>query len=92
VDSLVLRPSGAAQLPFPSLDGSFRALEEGDDAVLAYAQSRAMVELLVSLAGDHAVADAVERFCAGRDTRKVFAEAARREVGGRELLEFLSRR
>ena len=80
-------------IPFASLDGSFQAFEDGNDAGLAYAQSLALIELVRDLGGEGAIADLVHSFKEGADTETALAHAARRStVAGDDLLDFLARR
>lgn len=59
--------------PFSSLEGSFFAFEEGEDAALVYAQSEAMVRWLIATLGPGAMAEAVRYFEGGGRPAGLFA-------------------
>lgn len=71
--SLALLAHNATFAPFSSLEGSFFAFEEGEDAALAYAQSEAMVRWVVATLGPGAVAEAVRYFERGGRPTGLFA-------------------
>lgn len=80
-------------IPFESLDGSFHIFEKGSDAALAYAEGRALVELMQSRGGDAALARAAQEFHQGTKTIEVLAHATgQQSVTGQDLLAFLAQR
>jgi len=79
-------------VPFSSLDGSFQAFEQNEDASLAYVQSYAMVELMRECGTDAAVARAIEDFQQGLTTDAVLQRACGRPVTGEQLLDFMARK
>ncbi|MBL8955308.1 MAG: hypothetical protein JNK82_31330, partial [Myxococcaceae bacterium] len=78
-------------IPFTSLDGSFQAFEQSEDASLAYVQSYAMAELMRDCGGDAAISRAIDGFQAGETTDAVLQGACGRPVTGEQLLEFMAR-
>jgi hypothetical protein len=79
-------------IPFSSLGGTFQAFEQSEDARLAYAQSLALIELLRSSGGSHALQEAIRAFEEGAGAETVLQRATGHEVTGNELLRFLEQR
>ncbi len=79
-------------VPFSSLDGSFQAFEQSDDASLAYVQSYAMVELMRDCGTDGAISRAIADFQDGLSTDAVLERACGRPVTGEQLLDFMAKK
>jgi hypothetical protein len=76
-------------VPFASLDGSFWDLDADEDAGLVYAESEAMVHLLVERGGEDAIARAVSMLKAGKSSSDLARALELRED---DLLDMLARR
>ena len=77
-------------IPFASLDASFTAIEAARDASLAYFQSEAMIELLVSRFGEEAIADGVSFLMQGGAPSGLWGAVTRGQVlDEHDLLRFV---
>ena len=84
-------------IPFMSLNGAFMEIEDPSDARLAYHQSLAMIEWLVSVRGARGVPELIQLLrarpdAATTDPAAVLTEVGRRRFDGEVMLSFLSAR
>lgn len=84
-------------IPFNSLNGAFMEIEDPNDARLAYHQSLAMIDWLVSVRGPRGVPDLIQTLrshpdAANSDPTAVLSDVGRRHFDGEVLLRFLGSR
>ena len=84
-------------IPFGSLNGAFMEIDDPDDARLAYHQSLAMIDWLVSVRGPRGVPELIQTLRAlpdpaNSDAAAVLSEVGRRRFDGEVMLQFLAAR
>gem|GEM_PF-1706919 len=84
-------------IPFGSLNGAFMEIEDPDDARLAYHQSLAMIDWLVSVRGPRGVPELIQTLraspdSANSDAAAVLSDVGRRRFDGEVMLQFLASR
>jgi hypothetical protein len=84
-------------IPFSSLNGAFMEIEDPDDARLAYHQSLAMIDWLISVRGPRGVPELIQTLranpdAANADPASVLSDVGRRRFDGEVMLTFLSSR
>ena len=79
-------------IPVSSLEGPFWDFQDTQDAQLAYAQSLAMVQLVLDVAGTDAVVRLTQALAAGDEPARAVERVAGRPLGCSDLLSDLDRR
>jgi len=79
-------------VPFPSLEGSFVVIEDGQSARFAYHQSYAMVGAILDREGPASLRRAVVHLKAGGDPRETLEVMAGGPFTGDDLLAWIAAR
>lgn len=79
-------------VPFPSLEGSFVVIEDGQSARFAYHQSYAMVAAILEREGEAAVRRVVQHLKGDGDPRQALEVMSGRPFTGDDLLGWIERR
>ncbi len=90
--TLALMARERTYVPFPSLEGSFVVIEDGQSARFAYHQSYAMVAAILEREGQGALRRVVTHLKGGGDPRETLEVMAQRPFTGDDLLAWIAAR